>query len=50
MGIELCDSGNVIFHNYSVNYNITYNESGRNFDTISDTYKINPNLFKIPSQ
>lgn len=50
MGIELCDSGNVIFHNYSVNYWITYNESGRNFDTISDTYKINPNLFKIPSQ
>ena len=44
--IELCESGTVIFHNYSVNYGLSRNESGRNFDTISDSYIINPTLFK----
>ena len=46
IGIELCDSGAVIFHHYSENYNISWNESGRNFDTISELYIINPALFK----
>jgi hypothetical protein len=44
--IELCDSGAVIFHNYSQNYNRSWYESGRNFDTISELYIINPALFK----
>ena len=47
MGIELCDSGNVIFHHYSVNYGLSSTLLNlRNFDTISYAYKINPNLFK----
>lgn len=44
--IELCDSGTVIFHNYSVNFELSRNDSGRNFDTISNSYIINPTLFK----
>ena len=47
MGIELCDSGNVIFHHYSVNYGLSSTLLNlRNFDTISYAYKINSNLFK----
>jgi len=46
IGIELCDSGTVIFHNYSENYSISRNKSGRCFDTLSDLYMINPTLFK----
>lgn len=44
--IELCDSGTVIFHNYSVNFELSRNDSGRKFDTISNSYMINPTLFK----